>query len=281
MLALSGVVVVLGIFAAWKWDALHAALANTKLFSRFNADAAYQAVVDTILAGARWSTRQLQNGDMRRYTLVTSITLVGISAWSIVSSDTRNLSFGGQLYLLPAALLIFAVLGALTTAVSPGLLLGLIGVGVVGYGSALIFLLHGAPDLALTQFAVETFVLIVLMAVLVRLPDRVQSTRSARERVVDLAVAAAFGLVVFVALASMLAQPFDSRLSDFFAATSFVEAHGRNVVNVIIVDYRALDTLGEIAVVGFATLGVWGLLRRRKLTRNPKPAVPSNIREAQ
>ncbi|WP_397474498.1 hydrogen gas-evolving membrane-bound hydrogenase subunit E [Pusillimonas sp.] len=279
MLALSGVVILLGTVLAWKWDAVHHGLANTKLLSRVEANAVYQAVVDVILASARWSTQQLQNGDMRRYTLMTSLALVGISAWSISHSTDGTLSFGGKLYLLPAALLIFAVLGAVTAACSRELLLGLIGVGVVGYGSALIFLLHGAPDLALTQFAVETLVLIVLMAVMVRLPDRVKTGRSARERTVDLVVAAAFGIVVFVALASMLAQPFDSRLSEFFGASSFFEAHGRNVVNVIIVDYRALDTLGEIAVVGFATLGVWGLLRRRNRTRSPKTAGQHNVRK--
>src|SRR5690606_27995710 len=169
---------------------------------------------------------QLQNGDMRRYTLVTSLVLVGVTAWSIGVSGGGDLSLGGKLYLLPTALLIFGVVGAVAAACARGLLLGLVGVGVVGYGSALLFLFHGAPDLALTQFAVETLVLIVLMAVMVRLPDRAERTRTVRERSVDVGVAAAFGIIVFAALASMLAQPFDSRLSDFFGATSYFEAHG-------------------------------------------------------
>lgn len=57
--------------------------------------------------------------------------------------------------------------------------------------------------------------------------------------------------------------PFDARLSEFFGQASYAEAQGRNVVNVILVDFRALDTLGEIAVVAFATMCVWALLRRR------------------
>ena len=60
------------------------------------------------------------------------------------------------------------------------------------------------------------------------------------------------------------AQPFDTRLSDFYGATSYLEARGHNVVNVIIVDYRAFDTVGEVAVVAFATLAVWALLKRRR-----------------
>src|SRR5690606_36467946 len=104
----------------------------------------------------------------------------------------------------------------------------------------------------------------VLMAVLVRLPGNVAATRSTTEQRLDVGIAVAFGLLVFIAQASMLALPFDTRISDFYRATSYYEAHGKNVVNVIIVDYRALDTLGEIAVVCLATLGVWCLLRRRK-----------------
>jgi len=62
----------------------------------------------------------------------------------------------------------------------------------------------------------------------------------------------------------MVAVPLDQTLTEYFAATSYTEAHGRNVVNVIIVDYRGIDTLGEISVVAFATTAVWGLLRRRR-----------------
>jgi multicomponent Na+:H+ antiporter subunit A len=70
-----------------------------------------------------------------------------------------------------------------------------------------------------------------------------------------------FALVVFVALAATVALPLDGRISEFYAATSYLEAHGRNVVNVVLVDYRAIDTLGEVVVVAFAAISVWGLLR--------------------
>ncbi len=265
MLALSALVILTGALLAWKWDALHHALERLPLLSRINANRVYQAVVDGILDAARWCTGQLQNGDSRRYMLVTCLALLGVGLWSIASSDAAGaVSLDGTLRILPTALLVFGFIGGAVAARTQALLPGLIGVGVVGYSSALFFLLHGAPDLALTQFAVETLVLIVLMAVMVRLPDQAQRTRSGKERWVDMGVAAAFGLLVFIALASMLSLSFDTRLSDFFGATSYYEAHGKNVVNVIIVDYRALDTMGEIAVVGFATLGVWCLLRRRK-----------------
>ncbi|MCK9510136.1 MAG: DUF4040 domain-containing protein [Pigmentiphaga sp.] len=272
MLALSGLAVTLGGLLAWRWNSFHRALNRMPLLTRIDANRIYQGVVDRILGTARWWTRQLQNGDSRRYVLITSIALVATGAWSMARSrSVMELTLAGELLPLPAILLAFGLLGSVVAARTRSLVTGLIGVGVVGYGSALLFLLHGAPDLALTQFAVETLVLIVLMAVLGRLPGIAGHTRSRRERRVDAGIAAAFGLLVFAALVSMLALPFDGRVSDFFAQTSYLEAHGMNVVNVVIVDYRALDTLGEIAVVAFATLGVWCLLRRRRAGTGLKP----------
>lgn len=271
MLALSVGVITLGALMAWKWDAMHHMLDRAPLLSRINANRIYQFVMDGVLAVARGCTARLQNGDSRHYMFLTCLALVGIGLWSMVTSGAANsLALDGDIRILPTALLIFGFIGAVVAARTSALLPGLVGVGVVGYASALFFLLHGAPDLALTQFAVETLVLIVLMAIMVRLPERAESTRSSKERWIDGGLALVFGLVVFVALANMLSLPFDSSLSDFFGASSFHEAHGQNVVNVIIVDYRALDTMGEIAVVGFAALSVWSLLRRRNRVRTPR-----------
>ena len=83
----------------------------------------------------------------------------------------------------------------------------------------------------------------------------------ARWRPLALLVAVAFGLGLTGVLLLTAGLPFDSQLSDFFAAQSVPAAHGRNVVNVIIVDFRALDTLGEIAVVALALVAALPLLK--------------------
>lgn len=268
MLALSAMVVALGVLLAWKWDAFHLAINRSALAKRIDADRMYQRCLDGILGLARTTTRWLQNGDQRRYTLIVCVTLVALGTYSVLkSADTHFPWSGGPIRVVPTALLALGLLGSLVATRAKSVVPALLGVGVVGYGSALIYLLNGAPDLALTQFAVETLVLVVLMAVLVRLPMEAVRTRKSRERAVDVAVSVAFGLLIFVGLANMTAGPFDSSLSDFYAASSYLHAHGHNVVNVIIVDYRGLDTLGEISVVGFATLGVWVLLRRRSPRR--------------
>src|SRR5690606_6530482 len=142
--------------------------------------------------------------------------------------------------------------------------ISLICVGIVGFASALLFLMNGAPDLALTQFAVETLLVIILSAILLRLPLRQNLTRTRDERSRDIVLSTAFAVVMFIAIVSMTSMPLDLRLSEYFGQTSYLEAHGRNVVNVILVDYRAIDTLGEISVVFFATLAAWTLLCRTR-----------------
>src|SRR5690606_9296986 len=102
MLALSAVVVALGVLLAWRWDPFHRALNHMPFMRRVDANRAYQRVVDSVLSAARWFTRQLQSGDFRRYTLITSMVLILIVAWSIARSrELTELALGGELLPLP------------------------------------------------------------------------------------------------------------------------------------------------------------------------------------
>ncbi len=133
--------------------------------------------------------------------------------------------------------------------------------GVVGYSMAALFVVQGAPDLALTQAAIETLSTVLFVLVLRRLPDRFQRTTGLRRRVVRVAISVTVGVVVFVfalvAAASRTARP----VSDAMLEESLPEAHGRNVVNVILVDIRGFDTLGELTVLVSAAIGAVALAR--------------------
>jgi len=119
---------------------------------------------------------------------------------------------------------------------------------------AVVFLLGGAPDLAFTQFSVEALSVVILLAVIGHMPFRASDPRSSRQRTRDALIGAMFGLMFIVVMFSVVALPFNESLSDFFRESSYPLAHGRNLVNVIIVDFRALDTLGEITVLALAAL---------------------------
>ncbi|MBB4929427.1 multicomponent Na+:H+ antiporter subunit A [Lipingzhangella halophila] len=145
--------------------------------------------------------------------------------------------------------------------------------GVVGALMGIWFLLLGAVDVALTQLVVEVLTVVVMVLVLRRLPLRFHRTGAARR---GLAAALAIGAGVLVA-AGTLALTNRRELSEVSAwlmANSYEETGGINVVNTILVDFRALDTLGEVTVVGLAALGIVALLDTTRLTGAPPSEFP-------
>jgi multicomponent Na+:H+ antiporter subunit A len=137
--------------------------------------------------------------------------------------------------------------------------------------------LSGAPDLALTQAAVETLSTVVFVLVLRRLPGGFERQSTQRRRLVRLATAAAVGATVFVVALVAAGYRIPGPVSEEMVARSVPDGHGRNVVNVILVDFRALDTLIEITVLVVASIGAVALARvgRRiahELGEQPRPA---------
>ena len=133
--------------------------------------------------------------------------------------------------------------------------------GAVGYGMSLLYVLRGAPDLALTQLGIETLGAVLFVLVLRVLPNEFRERATPLGRVVRLAISGAVGVFVFifalVASGARTARP----VSDEFLARSVSEGGGSNVVNVILVDFRGFDTLGEITVLTVAALGLVALGR--------------------
>lgn len=223
----------------------------------------YELGLDGVLAFSKGLTRVLQNGYLRVYLMVIVLTTLGLTGtmffrrvgwqWPALPSDIRFYEW------IVAAV----ILGAAVVAVrSTSRLAAVAALGVVGFGVALIYILYGAPDLAKTQFAIETLTVVLFVLVLYRLP-RFANYTSKPARVRDLALALAVGGLMTTLLLATVATPLQSRLSKYFAAASVPLAKGRNIVNVILVDFRGLDTLGEIIVLSIAAIGVFALLRLR------------------
>ena len=159
--------------------------------------------------------------------------------------------------------------GAVGAALVPRRLAAALFLSVVGYGMAALFVVEGAPDLALTQVSVETLTTVLFVLVLRRLPRRFsRPTRAGRGP--RLVASIAVGLFVFVfALAAA-----DSRtappVSDEMVARAYPDGHGKNIVNVILVDFRGFDTMGEITVLGVAVVGAVALARARPTARRTR-----------
>ena len=262
MLMLSALVITIGAVIVLQWTRIHNTLRHYDRFYAWLGDRFYHKALNGLLDTARLSTRVLQNGDQHRYTTIVLLTVIAGLAFAFFAAPSWDFLAGeGRIRISVVLVLLLTAAGAIATVFVRSLIAGLVAAGVTGFGSAVVFMLNGAPDLALTQTAVETLIVILMTAVLLRLPSRRRHSRSVNERRRDGLIATGFAVIMFVALASIGVTPVDLRLSEYFGETSYLEAYGRNVVNVILVDYRAIDTLGEIAVVALATIAAWGLLR--------------------
>jgi multicomponent Na+:H+ antiporter subunit A len=162
--------------------------------------------------------------------------------------------------------LIGITVAAVATVVRAGSrLLAICSLGVVGAGIAMLFLMYGAPDVALTQLLVETLTVIVVTLVLLRLP-RLNTGRGLPTAVKlwNGFLAVAIGALMTGLILAVNQTELDRSVTDFFEINSYIAAHGRNIVNVILVDFRSLDTLGEITVVALAGLAGYALIQKQK-----------------
>ncbi len=154
---------------------------------------------------------------------------------------------------------ILIVAGAVTAAFARTRMAAVLSLGTVGYGVAVLYALLGAPDLAMTQFAVETLTVVIFVLVFYQLRGFGDlSSRLIKMR--DAIVAAAAGTLVTTLVLFVGASGTTSRLADYFADAAPRLAHGLNIVNVILVDFRGFDTLGEITVLVTVAIGVRALL---------------------
>jgi multicomponent Na+:H+ antiporter subunit A len=261
VLAYSVLTLIGGALIFSRCDALRGWTDNWNGMRRWGPDAAYDRLLAGLFYFATRLTRLLQNGRLRYYLLTVFITatiLVGTTLlWRGEFALPRDLTAIRLGDLVLAGIILAA---AWITARVGQRLAAIVAMGVVGYGIALIFAQFGAPDLAMTQVSIETMTVLLFVLIIHRLP---LFSRLAPRRVMrfDAGVAMAAGLLMTVLTLVALSGHHDTHLSDYFATQSVPAAHGRNIVNTILVDFRALDTLGEITVLGMAGIGVWALLK--------------------
>ncbi|MEM6826188.1 MAG: putative monovalent cation/H+ antiporter subunit A [Pseudomonadota bacterium] len=224
-------------------------------------DRGWDAFLMGLKAFAAWQTRLIQTGVLRQYIFATFTTvLVAVGGTMLARGALPGAPDLSDVSWKNVALMLLIVVGAVLSAVTSSRIAAMAALGVVGIGVAMIFIVFGAPDVAITQLLVETLVVVLVAVALLRLP--LLDPLGARDkRPLDAILACFVGLVTTLTLLAVLETPLDRRLTDYFEATSWPDAFGRNIVNVILVDFRALDTFGEIAVVVIAALSAYALLR--------------------
>ena len=263
-LLLSIVTVLFGISLYLLRRRLRAALARFEETVPLSADRGWDRLLAGLVALAEWQTRLLQGGVLRHYMLTILATLGLATGATLVVFDVFVLPADppGLLFKEWVILGLMAA-GAILAALTRSRLTAICGLSAVGVGVALVFLTFGAPDVAITQLLVETLTVVLVAAAMLRLPRFALHSPSKRSwQALRLGAAGLVGVVTSATLLAVLDLPLDRRLSDFFEQASVPEAFGRNIVNVILVDFRALDTFGEIAVVAVAAIAAYALIRR-------------------
>jgi multicomponent K+:H+ antiporter subunit A len=250
-------------FSLQRFINLHRVVDLPLLWKRTGRDT-FLALQDANLAAARGLTAALQTGSLQRYLGLLVLMALAAGAWPFfrdgaASSDAVALHFDG---LTPAS----AAIAAIGLACALGVVFvhrrrmtALLLLAVVGLVVCLGFVHLSAPDLALTQLLVEMVTTILMMLALAWLPAEGPSEDSRAKKIRDAAIAIAAGIGVAALVWLVLGRPFDS-ISPYFLSHSLPEGGGANAVNVIIVDFRGFDTLGEITVMGIAALTMHALL---------------------
>jgi multicomponent Na+:H+ antiporter subunit A len=238
-------------------------LAALKPFFYYGPEQVFHRTLGLLNPWSAQITRTLQTGRLKDYVawvfffslFLTALTFVVFSSVSLrhIIPDSASL--------IDWLLVCVIILAALYTVIAAPYLSSLVMLSVVGLGTTLIFLLYSAPDVAMTQLLVDIMTVVIVVLAFYRLPRLPRLQSMSRYLMIRNIVIAGFcGLSLTLLMLAVINIPFNRFLSEFYTANSLALARGKNVVNVILVDFRAFDTLGETVVVIMAGLGVFGLL---------------------
>lgn len=211
----------------------------------------------------KW-TLFFQNGYLRYYVLMILIVLTGLIGSRMSGAIDLNVNILSLLTLsvYEIAIALLLIIGITVTVFTGSRLTAVLGMGVVGYAICLFFVFYSAPDLAMTQFTIDTLTVILFVLVLYRLP-RYLKLSDLRSRARDWIIASVFGFMLTLIALAAVEEGTNRETSEYYADNAYLLAKGKNIVNVILVDFRGTDTMVEIVVLGVAAVGVFSLLKLR------------------
>lgn len=217
-----------------------------------------------IVRFADWFSNFFHNGYLRSYHMKIILFAEALLIYKLWQSGPIQIDFDNltPLTIYEVAVVII-LLGALVIVIStPSRLTSVVAMSVIGYCICLMYVFYSAPDLAMTQFTIDTLSTVLFVLVLYKLPSFL-NLASKRERYRDSIVALGFGAILSIIALKVLYEPIQTQTSDFYGENAYILAKGKNVVNLILADFRGIDTMFETVVLGIAALGVYSLLKLR------------------
>ncbi|MDZ7594446.1 MAG: monovalent cation/H+ antiporter subunit A [Thiobacillus sp.] len=230
---------------------------------RLDARVVFNALQNGLFALARAITRLIDTGSLQRqvFFLLAAALVLGVTPWLAGGTPLTGSREGLPLdavSLLAASTLIIATLA--TVWLHRQRFTAIVTIGVVGLVVALAFVKFSAPDLALTQLSIEVVTIVLLLLALYFLPQQAAPEKDRARVWRDGMIALLAGAGTAALAWAVLTRPYDT-IAGYFLANSVPGGGGSNVVNVILVDFRGYDTLGEITVLALAGLGIVAMLQ--------------------
>lgn len=214
-----------------------------------------------------WS-RVLQNGYLTVYvknTILVATIILGYSLWNNFSYRIDPQSFS-EITFHEIVVLIVLFVAIIFATLTQSRLAAVASLGLLSFGMCMIFMMYSAPDLAMTQFSIDTLTVVLFVLILYKLPNYLKMNTQ-KIKLLDGILALSFGAVITIMCLEVLTTPQNTEVSSFYAQNSYIQAHGKNIVNVILVDFRGADTMMEISVLSIAAIGVFGLIKLRLKTK--------------
>lgn len=229
----------------------------------------YDGTLSGLQTGSYRITNSYMNGSIRSYLVYIFgffilILTTSLFAKGAFKMDTSNVA---PINIYELLLAIFIVIGTISILFAKSRLASIIILGAVGYMVSLFYAIFRAPDLALTQLSIETISVALFLVCFYHLPELKKDESRMRFKLTNAVISVGVGAVVtLIALSAHSTKLFDS-ISQYYVENTYTEAAGKNMVNVILVDFRGFDTLFEITVLAIASLGIYGMIKlktRRK-----------------
>lgn len=266
VLILSIVTLAAGAFLYYFNKPHSATLKITERFQSWSPQAVFNRLSGSFISFSEHYTNLFHNGFLRSYLLKIIVFAEILLLYEVI--------IGGPIYIdyeqlspitLYEAVNVFILIGALImTVTTSSRLTAVVGTSVIGYAICMMFVFYSAPDLAITQFTIDTLTVVLFVFVLFNLPSFLNFSTNNKATVIrDAFVAISFGAILSIIAIKVLQEPTTIDISDFYGRYAYELGKGKNVVNVILVDFRGIDTMFEIVVLSIAALGVYSLLKLR------------------
>ncbi len=262
VLFLSAITIGFGLALYFLWKPNKAKELFIGRFTAFSPLSLAESLNKLISRFAFWFTRLTQSGYLRYYVLIILIVITLLMGYHVFTGTGSFLNFKSSVQASFNDYVVLAIMfGAiLFTIFSRSRLSAVAGLGVVGYCMCFIFVFYSAPDLAMTQFTIDTLTVILFVLVLYRLPRYLKFSNTVA-RIRDGSIAVVFGAFITMVILEVKQMVPNKETSAFYIENAYVVAKGKNIVNVILVDFRGFDTMVEIIVLSIAAIGVFGLLK--------------------